>query len=202
MSFSQPLPIEQSALLVIDVQDSFRADPSRWSRRGNLQFETNVDRLIRAYRGAGLPVVFITHTDEDPGFEPTSPHLKLMDFIQRRPDEPLILKDTRNAFTSTNLGELLSQRGARRIVVTGIQTEQCCETTARVGADLGYDVDFVTEATQTFPIRHADPAVDDELSVEDIFRRTEFVLRRRFARITTVDALEQELAGVIAPSSR
>jgi nicotinamidase-related amidase len=202
VSYSQPLPIEQSALLVMDVQDSFRADPVRWSRRGNPHFEANVDRLIRAYRAASLPVIFIHHTDEDPYFEPTSPHLKLMDFIQRQPDEPLILKDTRNGFTSTNLGELLAQRGARRIAITGIQTEQCCETTARVGADLGYEVDFVTEATQTFPIRHTDPAIDDELTVDEIVRRTEFVLRRRFARITTVEALERELAGVTVPSSR
>ena len=202
MSFAKPLPIEQSALLVVDAQDSFKADPFRWDRRSNPVFEANVDRLIRAYRAAGLPIVFVLHTDEDPYFERDSPHLRLMDFIQRQPGEPLILKDTRNAFTSTNLGELLAQRGARRIVIAGIQTEQCCETTARVGADLGYDVDFVTEATLTFPIRHTDPAVDDELGVADIIRRTEFVLRRRFARIATVAQVERELEGALAPSSR
>jgi hypothetical protein len=69
-----------------------------------------------------------------------------------------------------------------------------------VAADLGYDVDFVIEATQTFPIRHTDPGVNDELGVADIVRRTEFVLRGRFARITPLDALVREIEGVMAPS--
>lgn len=200
MSTSNSLPIEQSALLVIDAQDSFRADPARWSRRWNPAFEANLSRLVSAYRAAGLPVIFFLHTDPDPFFERESPHLKLMDFLDPRADEPVLLKSTRNCFTSTDLERRMAERGIRRLVITGIQTEQCCETTARLAADLGYDVDFVMEATQTFPIRHTDPVVADELGVADIVRRTEFVLRRRFARITTVAGLERELEGVMASS--
>jgi nicotinamidase-related amidase len=195
-----PLPIERSALLVIDVQDSFRAHPARWSRRGNPDFEANLSRLVSAYRAAGLPVIFFLHTDPDPFFERESPHLRLMDFLEPREGEPVLLKNTRNCFTSTDLGQRLGERGVRRLAITGIQTEQCCETTARVAADLGYDVDFVMEATQTFPIRHTDPTVPDELPVADILRRTAFVLRGRFARIATVDALARELEGVMASS--
>ena len=120
-----------------------------------------------------------------------------MDFLKPAPGEPVLVKDTRNAFTSTNLQELLREKGVDRVVITGIQTEQCCETTARVAADLGYDVDFVTEATMTFPI--ANPETGEELSTDEILRRTEFVLRRRFARITTVDALMEELAKAAVP---
>ena len=200
MPANPPLPIEQSALLVIDVQDSFRANPARWARRGNPEFEANVSRLVSTYRAAGLPVIFFLHTDPDPYFEPDSPHLRLMDFLQPRSDEPVLLKNTRNCFTSTDLATRLAERGVRRLVITGIQTEQCCETTARVAADLGYDVDFVLEATQSFPIRHTDPAVADELPVADIFRRTEFVLRARFARIATVETLAREVQGVMASS--
>ena len=56
-------------------------------------------------------------------------------------------------------------------MITGISTEQCCETTTRVAADLGYDVDFVTEATPTFPI--TDEATGEVLSTDEIVRRTE-----------------------------
>lgn len=176
--------MHDSALLVIDVQDSFKHLP-RWERRGNPRFEENLTRLIDAFREAGRPVFFVLHSDPDPGFERTSPHYKLMDFIERRPGEPLIEKTTRNAFTSTNLIPLLLERGVRKIVVTGIQTEQCCETTTRVGADLGFDMYFVTEATLTFPIT----TPQKELSVEEIVERTEFVLRDRFATISTVDEI-------------
>lgn len=190
------ISIRESALLVIDAQESFKARPS-WERRNNLDFERNVAALIDAYRTAKLPVLFFLHTDPDPYFEAGSPYLKLMDFIERRPEEPLLLKNTRNCFTSTGLGALLLDRGVRRIVITGIQTEQCCETTARVGADLGYGVDFVTEGTMTFPIANPD-VPGKELGTDAIRERTEYALRGRFARIATVAGLAHELANTAA----
>jgi len=191
-----PIPIERSALLVIDVQDSFKAGP-RWERRSSPKFEENIDWLVQAYRTAGLPVIFVLHTDPDDAFATDSPYFKLMDFLVRQEEEPLLIKNTRNAFTSTNLQDLLWEKRVERLVITGIQTEQCCETTTRLAADLGYDVDFVTEATMTFPI--ADPATGDELTTDEILRRTEFVLRGRFARIAKVDTLVEELASVAVP---
>ena len=196
MPASEKLPIEESALLVIDVQDSFKASPERWARRNNPRFEENLSRLVEAYREAGLPVVWVLHTDGDEPFRRGSPYVRVMDFLAPHEDEPLLVKNTRNAFTGTNLAEVLAGRGARRLAVTGIQTEQCCETTARLAGDLGYDVDFVTEATLTFPI--ADPAKGDEQPAEAVVRATEFALRGRFARIATVDGLVGELAAVPA----
>jgi nicotinamidase-related amidase len=184
-------PIERSALLVIDVQESFRADPARWARRSNPAFEANLSRLVEAYRAAGLPVIWVLHTDGDGPFRRDSPWMRLQDWLERREGEPLLLKTTRNAFTSTRLADLLAELGVRRLAITGIQTEQCCETTARLAGDLGYDVDFVTEATATFPITH--PDTGDEQTVEQIARATEFALRGRFARIATVGGLVEEL---------
>src|SRR5712692_1626688 len=185
------VPIGQSALLVIDAQDSFKAGP-RWERRNNPAFETNVSALIENYRAALLPVVFFLHTDSDEGFAPNSPLFKLMDFIKPRPDELVLVKKTRNCFTSTPLQPDLLEKGVRRLVITGIQTEQCCETTARIAADLGYAVDFVTEATMTFPIPNWDHP-GEELGVDAIKERTEYALRRRFARIATTAKLANEL---------
>ena len=191
---STQVPITQSALLVIDAQDSFKA-AARWERRNNLAFERNVDALIEAYRAAHLPVVFFLHTDSDEGFATDSPLFKLMDFIKPRADEPVLIKNTRNCFTSTPLQPYLLEKGVRRVAIAGIQMEQCCETTARVAADLGYAVDFVTDATMTFPIPNWDnPA--EELGVDAIRERTEYALRRRFARIATLAQLTKELKEV------
>src|SRR5579859_1841853 len=188
------VPLTQSALLVIDVQDSFKVGP-RWERRSNPHFEANISTLVEAYRAAHLPVFFVMHTDSDEAFERTSPHFKLMDFLAPRPDEPLIVKDTRNCFTSTNLQAQLIHKDIRRLAITGIQMEQCCETTARVAADLGYAVDFVIDATLTFPIANPDDPAD-VLGVDDIEKHTVFVLRRRFARIVTTQKLCAELEGI------
>lgn len=185
------VPLSQSALLVIDAQDSFKIG-SKWERRNNRRFEQNVGALIDAYRAAGRPVVFFLHTDGDEGFGTDSPHYKLMDFIRVKPGEVVIHKNTRNCFTSTALGPLLMEHSVRRLAITGIQMEQCCETTARVAADLGYAVDFVIDGTMTFPIANTDEP-GQELGVEAIEERTRYALRGRFARIITSAALASEL---------
>ena len=174
-----------TALLVVDVQEGFKVNPERWAQRSNHAFEKNVTELIRTFREASLPVIWMLHTDSDPGFRRTDPEFRLMDFLDRRDDEPLLVKTTRNSFTSTDLGQRLDAMGVRKLVICGISTEQCCETTTRVAADLGYDVDFVTEATLTFPI--------GTLSTEAIVERTEAVLRGRFAQIVNVAAVAEEL---------
>lgn len=191
MLYNKHVPINQSALLVIDAQDSFKVG-NRWERRNNKAFEKNVGQLVQTFRNHGLPVIYFLHSDDDPGFERTSPHYKLMDFLSPRESEPVVHKITRNVFTSTGLPELLMEKQVRRVIITGIQMEQCCETSARVAADLGYAVDFVTEATMTFPIPNHDKP-GEELDVEAICERTEYVLRRRFARIATVQDIEKEL---------
>ncbi len=103
-------------------------------------------------------------------------------------DEPVVVKTSVNAFTTTNLQQQLVLQGVREVVICGIRTEQCCETTARVAADLGFDVTFVTDATTTSGI--------PGLSAEQIIERTEQVLREReFATIATTEDMIAQLAG-------
>jgi len=192
----EPISLRSSALLVIDVQDSFKTLPY-WERRSNPAFEANLQSLVAAYRAADLPVYFVLHSDADEAFRTTSPHYKLMDFLDRRPEEPLLHKTTRNCFTTTPLQRMLALQGVRRLAITGIQTEQCCETTARLAADLGFQVDFVMDATRTFPIAHReDGRLVGELGVAEIIERTAFALRDRFARIVETARLVGELAAL------
>src|SRR5947209_2872509 len=88
------VPIAQSALLVIDAQDSFKVG-TRWARRNNPAFEKNVSSLIEAYRAAHLPVVFFLHTDSDLASSKDSPSSKLMDFLKPRKDQPVMVKNPR-----------------------------------------------------------------------------------------------------------
>jgi nicotinamidase-related amidase len=191
--------MESTALLLIDIQDSFKLG-SRWERRGNFEFEMNVMHLLDTWRGARLPLFFILHTDSDPGFRAGDSELRLMNFMERRENEPVLIKNTRNAFTSTDLKQRLDALGIKRLVMTGIQMEQCVETTTRVAADLGYEVDFVTDATQTFPILN--PETRKEISTDALIERTEYVLRSRFARIVrTRDLIVEIETGVFASTT-
>jgi nicotinamidase-related amidase len=175
------------ALVVIDVQESFRARAS-WVDIANPGIVGAVDRLVRLARDGGDLVVWVLHCEPGSGgvFDPASGHVRLFDELERpRVGEPVVHKTSHNAFTTTNLQQILTRAGVRELVVCGIRTEQCVETTARVGSDLGYRVTFVSDATTTDPI--------GDLSAEDIIERTEAVLRDRFARIVTVAELEAEL---------
>jgi len=180
-----------SALLVIDVQDSFKASEKRWSSRNNPNFEDNVSELIEAYRQSSQPIIFVLHSDKDEAFGVNIPYYELMDFLDYQDSDLLLHKTTRSSFTSTKLDAELKKLGVEHLVLTGIQTEQCCETTARNAADLGYSVDFVTEATLTFPVKHW--SEDKVLDCDAIVERTEYALANRFARIATVQDIVDDL---------
>jgi nicotinamidase-related amidase len=176
------------ALIVIDVQESFRRRES-WRRVSTPDIAARAADLVGIARRAGDLVVWVLHAEpgSDTAFDPARGFVRLMDGLAPEPGEPVLTKTSRNAFTTTNLQQLLTEEGIRELVVCGIQTEQCCETTARLAADLGYDVTFVTEATATFPIPHRSGV--GELGVDDVIARTEYALAGRFATISTIAEL-------------
>ena len=174
-----------TALLVIDAQESFRHRADDWAATANPAVIDNIALLVAQAREAGGPVLWITHSEPGSGgvFDPASGFVRVIDDLDPRESEAALTKTTINAFASTDLHDRLQQAGVRRVVICGIRTEQCCETTARVAADLGYEVEFVTDATTTSDIPADGPLA--AVSGEDIMRRTESILSARgFATIT------------------
>jgi nicotinamidase-related amidase len=173
----------RSALIVIDVQESFRYAPY-WREDDLPAFRAALLRLDAGCRARGVPVVHVFHVGQAGPFAEDSGLIRAFDWLPGKP-AAVFHKHTHNAFTDTGLDLWLRRRGIGRLIISGIRTEQCCETTARVGADIGYQVDFVTAATLTFPMTHAGSGVT--FGTEDIKLRTELVLAGRFARIASVD---------------
>ncbi|MBQ0977764.1 isochorismatase family protein [Micromonospora sp. M61] len=201
--------MSRAALVVIDVQESFRQRPI-WAYGSNPDLVRQVERLVAAARERGDLVVWVLHSEPGTGglFDPALGHVRLIDGLVPAEGEPTLVKTAHNAFTTTNLQQVLTQAGIQDITVCGIRTEQCVETTARVGSDLGYRMTFVTDATLTFPIPHrdlpetatvaeilADPRT---LTNEEIVTRTEYALAGRFATIRTVD----EVTGAALAGTR
>jgi nicotinamidase-related amidase len=194
------MAVMSRALVVIDVQKSFQQRPN-WAAVSDPAIVKQVDRLVSAAREAGDLVIWILHSEPETGnvFDPALGHVQLMDGLAPLDGEPIITKTSINAFTTTNLQQTLTSRGIRELVICGIQTEQCCETTTRLASDLGYDVTFVTDATATFPIAHRDAPANrtleelladpSTLSTDEIIRRTEYAIAGRFATIRSVDEL-------------
>jgi len=181
---------QDTALIVVDVQESFRQAPY-WDASELPAYIARQQALIDGAKTAGMPIVRILHVDTDEAFRLESGLVRTLEDITI---EPTITfhKGVHSALVDTGLEAWLRANGIRRVIVSGIRTEQCCETTTRHASDLGFEVDFVTEATLTFPMTHASGKV---FSAEDIRVRTELVLSGRFARIVTV---EQALAPLSA----
>ena len=175
-----------TALLVVDVQESFRLQPS-WAQISAPDIVQRVQRLVSHARAGGDEVVWVLHSS--PGsrgpFDPEGGMVALQPGLEVREGDLTVTKTSHNAFTTTNLAQQLTHRAVRRVRIAGIRTEQCVETTARLACDLGYEVEVVIDATATHPLPLADGS--GELTAEQVISRTAAALSGRFATITTVE---------------
>lgn len=178
-----------TALLVIDAQESFRHRPY-FSEADLPAYLERQQALIDGARATGLPIVQIFHTETTGPFARASGHVRTLHGLRIAPDA-MFDKTRHSAFLGTGLGVWLTERRIGGLIVSGIRTEQCCETTTRHASDLGFAVDFVPEATLTFPMRDAGGRL---WSTAEIRARTELVLSGRFARIATVEAALEAVA--------
>ncbi|PZU81564.1 MAG: hydrolase [Shinella sp.] len=171
-----------TALIVIDAQESFRQRPY-WDQAKAASYFERQQALIDGARAAGIPIVRIFHVDADEPFTLESGFVRTLAELRLEPDVTFH-KSRHSALVGSGLDVWLVENGIRRLIISGIRTEQCCETTTRHASDLGWNVDFVSEATLTFPMTHASGETFDP---EAIRKRTELVLAGRFARIATVE---------------
>jgi nicotinamidase-related amidase len=175
-----------TALLLIDVQESFRVRPY-WSDAEAPAFFERTNELVAGCAAAGIPIVQVFHVDEpnsaDNPFSHASGLIKPMAELNPCDAALVVEKHRHSALVGSGLPVWLHSQGIRRLIVAGIRTEQCCETTTRHASDEGWEVDYVTEATLTFDMTTPSGAT---LSAAAIRERTETVLAGRFATICTV----------------
>lgn len=176
-----------TALIVVDAQESFR-HRTYFREDGVAAYIGRQQALIDGARTAGIAVVQVFHVEESGPFSEASGFVTTLAPLRLEPDA-VFRKRRHSALVGSGLDVWLTANGIRRLIVSGIRTEQCCETTTRHASDLGYAVDYVGEATLTFPMTDASGR---EWSAAEIRARTELVLAGRFARIATV---EEALAG-------
>lgn len=176
------------ALIVVDVQRGFE-DPG-WGRRDNLDCEANIGLLLAAWRARGWPIVFVRHDSASPGspLSADAPGNAFKPIIDGRPDL-LVVKHTNSAFYGRpDLHGWLQRHAIRRVAICGITTNHCCETTARMAGNLGYDTTFVLDATHTFDRRDLNGRW---VPAEELSRITAANLNEEFA---TVQSTTQTLA--------
>jgi nicotinamidase-related amidase len=182
----------KSALIVIDVQQSFTRRPY-WDETELPEFLSTLQSLVDRAEGAGIPVLQVFHLDERGAENPFSLEsglVKTLPQLRINPAE-VFMKSVHSAMFAANargqsLDYWLRTHGIERLIVTGIRTEQCCETTTRHASDLGYAVTYAVDATLTFPMVSGSGRRYTAAEIRD---RTELVLEGRFAKVLRAAAV-------------
>ena len=148
-----PIP-EKTALLVIDMQQYFRGLVG--------PILDNVISLINVCRASGVKIFFTRHGHRDPKKDGGmllrwwadlihygSGEWELVRELKVTTKEAILDKNRYSAFFGTDLDERLQVEGAEDLVICGVMTNCCCETTARDAFVRDYRVFFVADATAT-----------------------------------------------------
>jgi len=152
---------ENSALLIIDMQDFFLKEESHAFLPAARAITANINSVVERFRKRNHPVIFTYHAleeDEEPGLmgrwwgdvlKADDPLSRIHSSVDWQSDDITIRKSRYGAFTGTILDRTLEDMGIKSLVVTGIMTHLCCESTAREAFMRDYEVYFVIDATAT-----------------------------------------------------
>ncbi len=148
-----------AALLVIDMLHYFASPKGRSYLPATKAIVPQIQALIDAFRTNGLPIVFTQHCHEgehDLGMlgrffsdfiQTGKPESEIIAALQPLETEPVVQKKTYDAFLDTELHPILEKQGVHQVIITGVLTHMCCETTARSAFCRGFEVYLPADAT-------------------------------------------------------
>ncbi|MET3456071.1 MULTISPECIES: cysteine hydrolase family protein [Pseudomonas] len=132
------------ALLILDMQVGLFHGPDKpWAGEALLD---RLNNLLTKARSAGAPIFLARHVGP-PGspIEPGSPLVQLLPELRLTGDEVIFEKNRPNAFAMTDLVEQLKARGAEGVVIAGMKTQYCVDSTCRAARDLGFDAVLIAD---------------------------------------------------------
>jgi nicotinamidase-related amidase len=180
------LDLDRAVLLPIDMQQAF--DSPNWPRRWNRDVDANGRALLTAWRVAGRPIIHVRHDSVQPGssLAPGSAGNAFRPGFGPEAGEPLVSKSVNSAFIGTDLDLRLKRLGAKHVVVFGISTDMCVSTTVRTGANLGWDMVLVPDASDCFDLPDG---TGGTIPAEDVQRAHVATLAFEFCRTLTTAQL-------------
>jgi len=172
----------KTALLIIDVQLGM-FDENYPVYKGNELLKT-LHALISRARGLEIPVIFIQHNGgaKDDPIHPENPGWVIHPSIQPESTDVIIQKNHPDSFQETQLQQKLERLGITDLVLAGIQTEFCVDTTCRRAYSLGYNVTLVQDGHSTWDT--------EELTAPQIIAHHNQNLGGWFATLKSADEIE------------
>lgn len=176
-----------TALLIIDIQNDYFPGGAM-ELAGSIEAGARAGKLLEAFRGKGLPVIHVQHISTRPGasfFVPGTSGVEIHPSVSPRTDETIIQKNFPNSFRGTPLLQHLRDKDITRLVVAGMMTQMCVDSTVRAAADLGFECLLAHDACATRDLSFGGVAVP-AASVHAAFLAA---LNGLFARVQAVDEL-------------
>ena len=188
----------EPALIVIDVQKGM--DNPRLGNRNNPDAEKRIESLLGAWRATGKPVIHVQHDSVEPQSElrPDRPGNAVKEEAKPIDGEPVFRKNVNSAFIGTKLESYLRERGIDDLVLVGLTTEHCVSTSARMAANLGFNVTIVADATAAFEKNGYD---GKHYSADEVHNVELAGLNREFATIRQSKDILTEVESSLPVSS-
>ncbi|HSL86690.1 MAG TPA: isochorismatase family cysteine hydrolase [Bacteroidales bacterium] len=184
---------DRAALLVIDMQKFFLDPGSPTFTCGGMAILSRLKKLINTFREIKRPVIYTCHVHHPDGLDAGimswwwkgmciegSPDSTVHDSIAPAPGEKIIYKHRYSSFYNTDLETILRCLKVEDLVITGIMTNMCCESTARDAYYRDYRVFFPADGNGS---------INEEMHLASLLN-----LAFGFAYVSTIDALIQQLA--------
>lgn len=175
-----------TALLVIDVQQAI--DHPKWGRRNNPQAESNIARLLAAWRKSGRPIYHVRHdsTFAESPYRPGQAGHEFKPGVAPLPGETIVAKRTNSAFIGTDLEARLRQAGQETLVIAGVLLHNSVDATVRVAGNLGFSTFLVSDATWSVDKQDRDGRL---WRAEDVHALSLAHLDGEYATVRTTDEI-------------
>jgi nicotinamidase-related amidase len=173
------------ALLLIDIQNDYFPGGAM-ELVGSEQAGRRAATLLARFRERGLPVVHVQHVSTRPGatfFLPDTPGVQIHECVAPVDGETVVRKHYPNSFRETSLLEHLRRLQVGQLVVAGMMTHMCVDSTTRAAADLGFQCLLAHDACATRALAFGGATIPAE-QVHTAFLAA---LNRLFARVLSVD---------------
>ncbi|WP_024871940.1 cysteine hydrolase family protein [Tolumonas lignilytica] len=187
--------MNKSALLIIDVQNDYFPGGKMALHQPELALE-KITELLQYYRQQQWPVIHIQHEMHDRPNRPAAFFLPQTEGQQLHPavlpaeNETLLIKHFPSSFAGTGLLDVLRQQQVEQLIICGMMTHMCVDTTTRAAFDLGFDVQVAIDATATKALAFG----GDTVSADQVKNTVAAALHGTFAQVQTTDAILQQLS--------
>lgn len=141
----------KTALLIIDIQNDYFPG-GKMELSGSVEASLKAKDLLNYFRTNNLPVIHIQHFSVQPGavfFVPETQGVNIQENVLPIAGEKIIVKNFPNSFRNTELQQHLTDLGINKLVICGMMTHMCIDTTTRAAFDLGYQCILVKDACAT-----------------------------------------------------